>query len=163
MNKVYRHKKLSTDQYLGRVDRNGKVYEAQFGPDKYAGRVDLDSGKIYEARFGPDKYVGKVDFADGKIYRHRIGPNEYLGRVDVDGRCYLHKRLGRDEYLGKVTGMTSSAHGAAGVLLLLLPLIKKMKDELEQASQTGVNVNTSEEEEGNLNPDIDPGFQTPLK
>jgi hypothetical protein len=147
MNKVYRHKKLAPDQYIGNVIENGKVFEARFGPDKHAGRVDLDSGKVYEARFGPDKYIGRVDLSNGKIYLPRLGPDDYLGRVAEDGRCYLHKRLARDEYIGKVTDMASYAHGGAGFLLLLMPLLEKIAEEIEEAGQAREEAPTLNDDE----------------
>ena len=58
-NKVYFQRPLAPDELLGHVAYDGRVYESRFGPDKYVGRVELDTGKIYEARLGPDKYTGQ--------------------------------------------------------------------------------------------------------
>jgi hypothetical protein len=149
MNKVYRHIRLALDEYLGRVDQDGKVYERRLGPDKYAGRVELKNGKIYESRFGPDKYIGRVDPTNGKVYRARIGPDRYLGRVRKNGQCYLHIRLKRDEYMGKIKGMSSLVHGGAGFLLLLLPLIEEIKEE-EIAAQEAEELDNSGMEEAEI-------------
>jgi hypothetical protein len=149
MNKIYRHVPLSPDEYLGRVDQNGKVYEHRTGPDRYAGRVDLKNGKIYESRLGPDKYRGRVEPGTGKVYMARLGPDRYLGRVRKNGQCYLHRRLRRDEYMGKIKDMTSQVHGGAGFLLLLLPLIEEIKEE-EQAALEAENFDDSGMEEAEI-------------
>jgi hypothetical protein len=146
MNKIYRHIRLSPDEYLGRVDQEGKVYEHRPGPDRYAGRVELKNGKIYESRFGPNKYIGRVDPVDGKVYMSRLGPDRYLGRVRKNGQCYLHHRLRRDEYMGKIVEMTSLVHGGAGFLLLLLPLIEEIREE-EKAAIEQEDLDTSGMEE----------------
>jgi hypothetical protein len=133
MNKTYRHRPLAIDEYLGRVDKDGKVFETRLGPDRLIGRVDLSNGLIYERRFGPHKRLGRVDGTNGKVYKSRFGPDEYLGRVDKNGKCYLHVRLGRDEYLGRVHDMTSLLHGGAAFLLLILPHMQEV-DEKEEAT-----------------------------
>lgn len=144
MNKVYRHISLSPDQYLGRVDEDGKVYETRPGLDHYVGRVDLGDGKIYETRLGPDKYLGRVDLATGKVFLARLGPDEYLGKVHKDGRCYRHVALRRDEYLGKVRDMVSYGHGGAGFLLLLFPKVEEIKeDEKKEAQEKAEAKNTA--------------------
>jgi hypothetical protein len=140
VSKVYRNKPLAPDELLGHLEPDGKVYESRFGPDKYIGRVDLDSGQIYEARLGPDKLVGHVALDSGKVYHPRLGPDEYLGGVDADGRCQRHIPLARDEYLGKVVEMESYAHGGAAFLLLVLPAWEEQeteRKEIEQAARLG--------------------------
>ena len=123
---IFQQKPLAPDELLGRVDPDGKVYETRLGPDKYVGRVDVDSGKIYETRLGPDKYVGHVDLGSGKIYLHKpLAADEYLGRVDPDGKCFHHRALAKDDYVGKVTEMASYAHGGAAFLLLIWPDFEK--------------------------------------
>ena len=121
MNKVYKHKALAPDQYLGHVDADGRVFESRFGPDRYIGRVDPRSGKIYEARLGPDRHIGQVYPENGKVYLAKFGPDEYIGRVHQDGKLYLHKPLASDEYLGKVVQMSSRVHGGGAFLLLVIP------------------------------------------
>jgi hypothetical protein len=147
MNKVYRHKALASDQYLGRVGEDGNVFESRLGPDKMAGRVDLSTGKVYESRFGPDKFVGRVDPKNGKVYLPRLGPDEYLGKIDPDGRCFFHKRLARDEYIGKVTDMVSFAHAGGGFLLLLLPLMERIAEEVEESQRQKKELERLEDED----------------
>lgn len=134
MNKVYRHRQFANDEFLGRVDQDGRVYESRLGPDKYVGRVDLEDGKIYEARVGPDKYIGRVDAETGKIYLPRFGPDEYLGRVEKDGKLYAHRTLAPDTYLGRVEKMTSLVHGGGAYLLLIVPAYDQ-EAEAAQADQ----------------------------
>ena len=138
MNKVYRQKPLAPDEYLGHVGFDGKVHESRFGPDKYVGRVELDTGKIFEARLGPDNYVGSITLDSGKVYRHKpMAVDEYLGRVDSDGKFYRH-RVGPDEYIGKIEGAHAYTLGGAAFMLLVWPLVeeemarvKKEKEEKE--------------------------------
>jgi hypothetical protein len=133
--KVYKHKKLARDQYLGRVEADGKVYEGRYGKDKYVGRVDLENGNIYESRLGPDQLLGRVELDSGKVYFGRMGPDQYLGRVHQNGRLYLHKRLARDEYLGRIKDMPSFAHGGAAFLLLVLPAHEQEAQEIASKAQ----------------------------
>ena len=127
---VYRQKPMAPDELLGRVDPDGKVYESRFGPDKYVGRVEVDTGKIYEARLGPDKYLGSVALDSGKVYRHKpMAADEYLGRVDADGKFHRHKPLAPDEYLGQITPMAAYAYGGAAFLLLVLPAFEESVEE----------------------------------
>jgi len=119
---------MAPDEYLGRVEPDGKVYEDQFGPDHYVGRVDLETGRIYESRLGPDKYIGRVDARSGKVYHAQMGPDEYLGRVEPDGKSYLHKPLAADVYLGRTQELVSLSHGGAAFMLLILPKIEEVKD-----------------------------------
>jgi len=128
MSKVYKHKPLARDDLLGHVEPDGKVYESRFGPDKYVGRVEIDTGKIYEARFGPDQYIGRAELDSGKIFRSKFGPDEYLGRVDEDGKLFRHKPLAPDEYLGKIVEMPGLAHGGAAFLLLVLPAVEEQPE-----------------------------------
>ena len=133
MNKVYRHKPLAADEYLGHVAFDGKVYETRFGPDKHVGWVELDTGKIYESRFGPDRYIGQVQLDSGKVYRHKpMAADEYLGSVDGDGKFFRHRPLAADEYLGQVVEMTSYAHGGAAFLLLIWPMVEEEMEARER-------------------------------
>ncbi len=132
MNKVYRHKALAPDDYLGWVNEEGKVYESRFGPDRYIGRVDIGNGRIYESRLGPDQLIGHVELDTGKVYINKLGPDEYLGKVNPDGSLYHHKRLAPDNYLGKVKDMVSLGHGGAAFLLLIMPVYD---EEAEEASK----------------------------
>jgi hypothetical protein len=126
MNKVFRNRSLAPDEYLGYVGHDGKVYETRFGPDKYVGRVELDTGKIFEARLGPDNYLGKVELDTGKVFRHKpLAPDAYLGSVDSDGKFYRHKPLAPDEYIGKLEGATPYALGGAAFMLLVWPALEE--------------------------------------
>ncbi len=125
MNKVYRQRPLAPDELLGHVDFDGKVYESRFGPDKYVGRVELDSGKVFESRFGPDKHLGRVALDSGKMYRAKFGPDEYLGRVDSEGKFYRHKPLAVDETIGHIADTTAFNLAGAGFLLLVWPLVEE--------------------------------------
>jgi hypothetical protein len=137
MNKVFRNKSLAPDDYLGHVTHDGKAYETRFGPDKYVGRVELDTGKIYEARFGPDNYLGRVELDTGKLFRHKAAArDEYLGRVDADGKFYRHKPLAHDEYIGKIEGTSAYAIGGAAFMLLVWPVIEEEAGDPE-APETG--------------------------
>ncbi len=118
---VFRHKSLAPDEKIGRVEPDGRVYEAQFGPDRYVGRVEVDTGRVWEARFGPDRLVGHVQLQDGRCTRSKPGPDVYVGRVGGDGRLYRHKPVAVDEYLGRVEPMSGFAHAGAALLLLALP------------------------------------------
>lgn len=131
MNKVYHHKPMSRDEYLGRVDESGKVYKNVAGPkkpDTYIGRVDLHTGKVFDASTVPEELVGRVDTDTGKVFRSKFGPDEYLGRVAEDGKLSHHKPLARDDYMGKVTDMSSYAHGGAAFLLLVYPLFEDRRE-----------------------------------
>ncbi len=124
--RVYQQKPLAPDELLGRVEPDGKVYETRLGPDKYIGRVDIDTGKIYEARVGPDQYLGRVDLGSGKVFVHKpMALDQYLGRVDEDGKFFHHRPLAKDDYLGKMTEMASYAYGGAAFLLLVWPAFEK--------------------------------------
>lgn len=140
MNRVYRHRPRLHDEYLGRVTPDGKVYESRLGPDRYIGRVDLNTGQIYEARVGPDKKIGRVELDSGKVYLSRLGPDEYLGEVRSNGKIYHHKWLAPDEYLGRVEDMTSLTHGGAAFLLLVQPAY----DEAEAASRESIDPDDAE-------------------
>lgn len=124
MNKVFLHRSLSRDQYLGHVDQPGHVFETRLGPDHEIGRVEVETGKIYETRLGPDHYAGRLDAESGKVYRAALGPDELIGKVDNDGALVLHKRLAPDEYVGRVAEMYSLAHAAAAFLLLVMPALE---------------------------------------
>ncbi len=118
---VFRHKPLAIDEKLGRVEPDGRVFEAQFGPDRYIGRVEVDTGRVWEARFGPDKLIGHVQLDSGRCYHSKLGPDDYVGRVGSDGRLYRHKPVAIDEYLGRIEPMSGFAHAGAALLLLALP------------------------------------------
>ena len=128
---------LSPDIFLGHVDENGKVFEARTGPDRYVGRVALDSGKIYSARLGPEQHIAWVDLQTGKIYQPHQGPDEYLGRVRKNGQCYFHRSKGRDKYMGKIREMTSVAQGGAGFYFLLMPIFIDGQEK-DEDNQEGV-------------------------
>lgn len=150
MNKVYLHRSLARDQYLGYVDQEGKVFETRLGPDRQVGRVDLETGKVYETRLGPDRYAGRVDGETRKVYRSQPGPDEYIGRIEPDGALRLHKRLAPDEYLGLVTEMYSLAHAAGAFLLLVLP-------EHEEVLRRKQDTEAGKKSEGEAAKDDQPG------
>lgn len=147
MNKVYRHKPLARNEFIGRVDENGKVFQRRLGPGRMVGYVDLETGKVYEKRLGPKKNLGRVDLKSGEVFLSKLGPDEYIGKVQRDGKCYYHKSLAKDDYVGKITDMTSLAHGGAGYLLLILPKIEHVKD---IAAQRAEQKKAKEELEDNL-------------
>ena len=123
--RAYLHRPLAPDPQIGYTEWDGKVYETRFGPDKYVGRVELDTGRIYETRLGPDKYVGQVELSSGKIFRHVAGrPDDYLGRVDANGNCYVHQPFAKDPYVGNLTPMPGYALAGAAFLLLLIPVLE---------------------------------------
>ena len=127
MKKVYKHKTLAPDTYLGRVEDVGKVYRNIGGPrkpDHYVGRVDLQTGKVYDSEAGPEILVGHVELDSGKVFLTRLSHTEYIGRVNEKGRLYHHKRLAFDQYLGKIKDMMSYAYGGAAFLLLVLPVFE---------------------------------------
>lgn len=135
MNKVFRNKSLSPDEYLGHVEFDGKVYESRFGPDKFMGHVELDTGKIYGD--GLNNYLGHVQLDSGKVYRHKpLALDEYLGHADGDGKLYRHK-FGPDEYIGKIEGATSYALSGAAFMLLVWPLVEaELKEAEEKRTQS---------------------------
>ena len=121
MTKAYRHKPLAPDEYLGWVNENGSVFDAQSGTDLLIGHVDLNDGKIYKTRLRPDKYYGRVDLENGKVFLARLNADEYIGKVHKNGRCYQESGSGRGHYLGKVKEMASFGHGGAAFILLIFP------------------------------------------
>lgn len=129
MKKVYQHKSLALDPYLGRVDEDGKVYKVTEPrkPESYVGRIDLSTGKVYDVASTPERYLGRVE-ADGKVYLAVLGPDEYIGNVNEDGKLYHHKRLARDDYLGHVNDMGNVLFGGAAFLLLILPIWQAEND-----------------------------------
>jgi hypothetical protein len=137
MNKVYKHRPLAIDDYLGYISDDGKVYEILQSrkTERYVGRVDLETGQVYSSIPGQDRYVGRTD-KNGKIYISRTGPDEYIGHVTDSGRLFHHKRLAFDEYLGVVSDMDSFAHAGAAFLLLIHPLYEQEKrEELEEKEE----------------------------
>lgn len=136
MKKVYKHKTLAPDVYLGRVDDDGKVYRNTGGPrkpDQYIGRVDLQTGRVYSAETGPEVLVGHVELDSGKVHLTRLNHTEYIGRVNEKGRIYHHKRMAFDQYLGKIKDMLSYAYGGAAFLLLVLPVFEAELEKEEPA------------------------------
>ena len=124
--RAYLHRPLAPDPQLGYVEWDGKVYETRFGPDKYVGRVELDTGRIFEARLGPDRYMGRVELSSGKLYRHvPNGPDAYLGQVDANGNFHTHRPFGPDPYVGNLTPMPGMALAGAACLLLLIPALEE--------------------------------------
>ena len=123
MNKVFRHRAESRDQYLGHVDQAGIIFETRLGPDTEVGRVDLETGRIYETRTGATICVGYVDLENHKVYRLMADEQELVGKVEPDGALILHKPLAPDEYVGRVAEMYSVVHAAGGFLLLVLPVL----------------------------------------
>jgi hypothetical protein len=141
MKKVYKHKTLAPDVYLGRIEDDGKVYRNVGGPrkpDHYIGRVDLQTGKVYSAEAGPETLVGHVELDSGKVYLTRLNHTEYIGRVNEKGRIYHHKRMAFDQYLGKIKEMMSYAYGGAAFLMLVMPVFEAelTQDEPAPASKT---------------------------
>lgn len=129
---VFRHKPLALDEKLGRVEPDGRVYEAQFGPDRYIGRVEVDTGRVWEARFGPDKLIGHVQLDTGRCYHSKLGPDDYVGRVGGDGRLFRQKPVAIDEYLGRIEPMSGFAHAGAALLLLALPAWEAEQSQVEK-------------------------------
>jgi len=137
MKKVYKHKTLSPDVYLGRVEDDGKVYRNLGGPrkpDHYVGRVDLQTGKVYSAEAGPETLAGHVELDSGKVYLTRLSHTDYIGHVNDKGKIYHHKRMAFDQYLGKIKDMLSYAYGGAAFLLLVLPVFEAELAKEEPAS-----------------------------
>lgn len=134
MNKVYLHHRLARDDYLGRVEADGRVYAARSGPDRYIGRVEPENGKIYASQLGPDHRIGRVELESGKVFLDQAGPDEYLGKVTMEGKLYRHVALAPDEYLGRVDEMLSVAHGGAAFLLLIVPAYDQAQVEDEQSA-----------------------------
>ncbi len=132
MSKVYKHKPKAPDEYLGRVEPDGKVYERRSGPDKKVGWLEIHTGNIHETRFGPDKRIGRVDLDSGKIFLTKFGPDQYVGRVEKDGKLFHHKSLSSDDYLGKIKDMPSFGHGGAAFLLLVSPTLEEEAPENDQ-------------------------------
>ncbi len=139
MKKVYKHKTLAPDVYLGRVEEDGKVYRNVDGPrkpDHYIGRVDLQTGKVYSAEAVPETLVGHVELDSGKVYLTRLNQTDYIGRVNEKGRIYHHKRMAFDQYLGKIKDMMSYAYGGAAFLMLVLPVFEAELNREDSASSS---------------------------
>ncbi len=116
MAKIYRHRTMRSDDYVGSIDKEGKVYREKFGPDEYVGRVDYESGKVYAHRTGLDDYLGSVN-DEGKIYGHQFGPDKYAATVNDEHKIYAQKTLARDDYVGRVEEMTHMVEAAAAWFL----------------------------------------------
>jgi len=129
MYKVYRAIPRATDEMLGYVKENGRVYRSKVGLDEYLGNVDLSSGKVYEERFGPNNEIGHVDLKTGKVYLRRFGPDDYVGTVDENGRLHRHVPMAPDEYIGVVDPFLSFVHSGAAMLLLVLPSLETTKED----------------------------------
>jgi hypothetical protein len=143
MNKVFRHKSMAADEYLGHVEFDGKVYEARFGPDKFVGHVELDTGKIYGT--GINNYLGTVQLDSGKVNKHKpMAIDDHIGHADGDGKLYRQK-FGPDEYIGKIEGATSYALSGAALLLLVWPLVEADMQEAEDAKDAKTQSPDTEE------------------
>ena len=121
--------KIVSNQHVG--------LETHLGPDKYVGRVELDTGKIYEARLGPDKFVGQIMLDSGQVFKHKpLAIDERLGQVDSDGKMFRHKPLAADELIGNIVEMTSYAHAGAAFLLIIWPMVEEqLKAEAEEKAK----------------------------
>jgi hypothetical protein len=128
MVKVYRDF-VGPDDYVGRVEEDGRVYGQRFGPDEYLGRVE-PSGRVYaHLAGGPDRYLGRVEH-NGRIYRHIAGGlDEEVGRVEDSGRIYARRPgLAPDDLLGRVEEAPSVLAGGAAFFLLLGGLGQEKSD-----------------------------------
>jgi hypothetical protein len=107
------------DDYIGRVEENGRVYGQRFGPDDYLGRVERN-GRIYAQETGPDRYLGRVE-RNGTVYRHIAGgPDENVGRVEENGKVYARRPgVAHDKLIGRVEGEEPILAGGAAFFLLL--------------------------------------------
>jgi hypothetical protein len=102
------------------VEAEGRVYVQRFGLDEYLGRVER-SGKIYgHVAGGPDDYLGRVE-EDGRIYRHVAGgADEHVGRVEIDGKIYARRPgISPDRLVGRVEDEPLVRGGGAAFFLLL--------------------------------------------
>lgn len=131
---VYRQKALAPDLKVGRVEPDGRVYADQFGPDRYVGRVEVDTGRVWESHLGPDKLIGHVEPATGRCFHARFGPDEYVGRAAGDGRLYRHVPVALDEYVGSIEHMPGLAHAGAALLLLVLPSLEAEQQARQDAA-----------------------------
>jgi len=87
--RVYRSL-VGLDDYVGRVEENGRVYGQRVGPDERLGRVE-ENGRIYVTEPGADRYLGRVE-VDGTIYRHVAGGADVnVGRVGRSGKVYVRR------------------------------------------------------------------------
>jgi hypothetical protein len=96
------------------------VYRQRFGPDEYLGRVQR-SGRIYaHVAGGRDRYLGRVE-RNGTIYRHVSGgPDLNVGRVEPNGKIYARRPgIAHDESIGRVEGEPLVRAGGAAFFLLL--------------------------------------------
>ncbi|MCP4164700.1 MAG: hypothetical protein GY759_02260 [Chloroflexi bacterium] len=124
-NNIYLHKSLAADELLGHVNEDGKVYKHRFGPDKYVGRVDLESGKVYASKAGPDKKLGYVELESGRIYRSDLGPDDHIGNIREDGRMYRAVAWAGDDYIARIETPFVVTQGAAAYLLLVMPTLEE--------------------------------------
>jgi hypothetical protein len=116
MAKIFRHRAMRSDEHVGHIDKDGRVYREKFGPDEYIGRVDFASGKVYAHRTGIDDYLGSVT-AEGKIYGHQFGPDKYQASVNAENKIFANKSMARDDYVGWVEEMTHPVEAAAAWFL----------------------------------------------
>ncbi len=138
---VFRQKPLAPDAKVGRVEPDGRVFAERFGPDRYVGRVEVDTGRVWESHLGPDKLIGHVEPATGRCFRARFGPDEYVGRAAGDGRLYRHVPVALDEYIGSIEHMAGLVHAGAALLLLVLP----DREAEEQAQQDAPSETSGED------------------
>lgn len=146
MSKVYRHVVLGADEYLGRVDPDGKVYDGHFDPERFVGHADLETGKVYDSRLGNVHEIGKVNLENGKVYHLSQKKEDYLGKVEGNGKCFWHKKLVPDVYMGKVEDLKSYAHGGAAFLLLILPLIEEARTDKDSKENLADDLGTAAEQ-----------------
>ncbi len=146
MSKVYRHGFLGADEYLGKVDPDGKVYDGHFDPERFVGQANLETGQVYDSRLGNVHEIGRVDLATGKIFHISQKDSDYLGKVEESGKCYWHKKLAPDVYMGKVEELISFAHGGAAFLLLIFPLIEESRTEKESKENPADDLGTAPEQ-----------------
>ena len=146
MSKVYRHVILGSDEYLGKVEPDGKVFDGRFDPERFIGYADLETGQIYDSRLGNVKVIGRVDQESGKVFYLNQKDKDYIGKIEESGKCYWHKKLVPDVYMGKVEEMISYAHGGAAFLLLILPLIEEARAEKEPKEGLADDLGTAPEQ-----------------
>ena len=138
MAKIYQHRAMRGDKYIGKINKEGKVYREKFGPDEYIGRVDYESGKVYAHRRGKDDYLGSVN-EEGKIFGHKFGPDDYVASIDKDHKIYAHKAMARDDYLGRVDEMMHMVEAAAAWFLFFA-------NQPEETNESDTTETTDEQE-----------------
>lgn len=99
-------KNANGEQWLGRVDDRGRVYQQERGPDPYCGRVDMDSGKIFAGLPGQDECIGWVELNSGRIfYCSAKATTKCVGEIDGHGRIYRKtgERWRSKQILGRIS------------------------------------------------------------